>query len=67
MTINSGGEKIFAEEVEHALKLHPTVFDAVVCGRPSQRWGQEVVAIVRLQFLVEALVLTLIGGAIGLL
>jgi fatty-acyl-CoA synthase len=48
-TINSGGEKIFAEEVENALKLHPAVHDAVVCGRPSDRWGQEVVAIVRLR------------------
>ena len=48
-TINSGGEKIFAEEVENALKLHPAVYDAVVCGRPSDRWGQEVVAIVRLR------------------
>jgi fatty-acyl-CoA synthase len=49
VTINSGGEKIFAEEVEHALKLHPAVYDAVVCGRPSDRWGQEVVAIVTLR------------------
>ncbi len=49
VTINSGGEKIFAEEVEHALKLHPSVYDAVVCGRPSERWGQEVVAIVSLR------------------
>jgi fatty-acyl-CoA synthase len=49
VTINSGGEKIFAEEVEHALKHHPAVFDAVVCGRPSERWGQEVVAIVKLR------------------
>ncbi len=49
VTINSGGEKIFAEEVEHALKSHPSVFDAVVCGRPSERWGNEVVAIVRLR------------------
>ena len=49
VTINSGGEKIFAEEVEGALKLHPAVYDAVVCGRPSKRWGQEVVAIVRLR------------------
>ncbi len=49
VTINSGGEKIFAEEVENALKLHPAVYDAVVCGRPSERWGQEVVAIVRLR------------------
>jgi len=49
VTINSGGEKIFAEEVEHALRHHPAVFDAVVCGRPSERWGQEVVAIVKLR------------------
>jgi fatty-acyl-CoA synthase len=47
-TINSGGEKIFAEEVEHALKQHPSIWDAVVAGRPSERWGQEVVAIVQL-------------------
>jgi 3-oxocholest-4-en-26-oate---CoA ligase len=48
-TINSGGEKIFAEEVEHALKQHPAVYDTVVAGRPSERWGQEVVAIVQLR------------------
>lgn len=49
VTINSGGEKVFAEEVEHALKLHPAVYDAVVVGRPSERWGSEVVAVVRLK------------------
>jgi acyl-CoA synthetase (AMP-forming)/AMP-acid ligase II len=49
VTINSGGEKIFAEEVEHALKHHPAVFDAVVAGRASERWGQEVVAVVQLR------------------
>jgi acyl-CoA synthetase (AMP-forming)/AMP-acid ligase II len=49
VTINSGGEKIFAEEVEHALKQHPAVYDCVVAGRPSERWGQEVVAIVALR------------------
>ena len=48
VTINSGGEKIFAEEVENAVKTHPDVYDAVVCGRPSARWGSEVVAIVQL-------------------
>ena len=47
VTINSGGEKIFAEEVEQAIKHHPAVYDAVVAGRPSQRWGSEVVAIVQ--------------------
>jgi 3-oxocholest-4-en-26-oate---CoA ligase len=47
--INTGGEKVFAEEVETALKTHPGVLDAVVCGRPSTRWGAEVVAIVALR------------------
>jgi 3-oxocholest-4-en-26-oate---CoA ligase len=49
VTINSGGEKIFGEEVEAALKAHPAVVDAVVCGRPSERWGAEVVALVALR------------------
>jgi 3-oxocholest-4-en-26-oate---CoA ligase len=48
VTINSGGEKIFAEEVESAIASHPAVRDVVVTGRPSERWGQEVVAIVAL-------------------
>jgi acyl-CoA synthetase (AMP-forming)/AMP-acid ligase II len=47
-TINSGGEKIFVEEVETAIASHPAVADVVVSGRPSERWGQEVVAIVAL-------------------
>ena len=49
VTINSGGEKIFAEEVEAAIKTHPAVYDCVVAGRPSEKWGNEVVAIVRLR------------------
>lgn len=48
VTINSGGEKIFAEEVEAALIHHPGVYDVVVAGRPSERWGNEVIAIVQL-------------------
>jgi 3-oxocholest-4-en-26-oate---CoA ligase len=48
VTINSGGEKIFAEEVERAIAGHPAVHDVVVVGRPSERWGQEVVALVEL-------------------
>ena len=48
VTINSGGEKIFAEEVESAVASHPAVADVVVAGRPSERWGHEVVAIVAL-------------------
>jgi 3-oxocholest-4-en-26-oate---CoA ligase len=46
VTINSGGEKIFVEEVETAIASHPAVADVVVTGRPSERWGQEVVAVV---------------------
>lgn len=48
VTINSGGEKIFAEEVEAAIAHHPAVYDVVVVGRPSRRWGHEVVAVVQL-------------------
>jgi acyl-CoA synthetase (AMP-forming)/AMP-acid ligase II len=48
VTINSGGEKIFAEEVETAVASHPAVADVVVAGRPSDRWGQEVVAVIAL-------------------
>jgi len=48
ITINSGGEKIFAEEVELAISSHPAVSDVLVVGRPSQRWGQEVVAVVEI-------------------
>jgi len=49
VTINTGGEKVFAEEVEQAINHHPDVFDVVVVGRPSERWGQEVVAVVQLR------------------
>jgi len=49
VTINTGGEKVFAEEVEQALKRHPAVFDALVVGRPSERWSQEIVAVVQLR------------------
>lgn len=45
--INSGGEKIFPEEVESALKAHPAVLDAVVVGVPDEKWGQRVAAIVQ--------------------
>ena len=49
VTINTGGEKVFAEEVEQVLKQHVAVFDTLVVGRPSERWGQEVVAVVQLR------------------
>ena len=45
--INTGGEKVFAEEVEMALHAHPDVVDVVVVGRPDERWGSAVCAIVQ--------------------
>ncbi|MFM8870237.1 MAG: acyl-CoA synthetase [Actinomycetota bacterium] len=47
--INSGGEKIFPEEVEAALKQHAAIFDAAVAGTPSERWGQQVTAMVQVR------------------
>jgi acyl-CoA synthetase (AMP-forming)/AMP-acid ligase II len=49
LVINTGGEKVFVEEVEEVLRAHPSVADALVVGRPSERWGQEVVALVALR------------------
>jgi len=49
VTINTGGEKVFAEEVEQALKHHPDVYDTVVVGMPDERFGQCVTAIVQLR------------------
>ena len=46
--INSGGEKVFPEEVEMALKSHPAVFDAVVVGIPDEKWMERVMAVVQL-------------------
>jgi fatty-acyl-CoA synthase len=46
MVVNTGGEKVFVEEVESVLRRHPDVVDALVVGRPSERFGQEVVAVV---------------------
>ena len=47
VSINSGGEKIYPEEVEAALKGHPDVFDALVVGVPDARYGQHVAAVVQ--------------------
>ncbi|MEV4562762.1 acyl-CoA synthetase [Nonomuraea sp. NPDC049419] len=44
--INTGGEKVFPEEVEAVLKGHPGVFDAVVTGVPDERWGNRVAAVI---------------------
>jgi fatty-acyl-CoA synthase len=46
--VNTGGEKVFVEEVEQALLRHPDVVDVLVVGRPSDRFGHEVVAVVQL-------------------
>ena len=48
LVVNTGGEKVFVEEVEEVLRAHPGVADALVVGRPSQRWGEEIVALVAL-------------------
>lgn len=45
--INSGGEKIYPEEVEEALKQHPDIVDAAVVGVPDARWGQAVAAVIK--------------------
>ncbi len=47
VSINTGGEKVYPEEVESALKSHPLVFDAVVVGVPDERWGERVTAVVQ--------------------
>jgi len=47
--INTGGEKVFAEEVELALKQHPAVHDVLVIGTPNERFGQQVTAVVALR------------------
>lgn len=44
--INTGGEKVFPEEVEQALKAHPAIHDALVAGAPDERYGQKVAAVV---------------------
>jgi fatty-acyl-CoA synthase len=47
--INTGGEKVYSEEVEETLKLHPAVRDAVVVGMPDDKWGEAVTALVELE------------------
>ena len=44
--INTAGEKVYPEEVEEALKLHPGVEDALVVGVPDDKWGQSITAVV---------------------
>ncbi|MDJ0344165.1 acyl-CoA synthetase [Streptomyces sp. H10-C2] len=45
--INTGGEKVYPEEVEEALKAHPDVYDALVAGVPDEKWGNHVAAVVQ--------------------
>jgi acyl-CoA synthetase (AMP-forming)/AMP-acid ligase II len=47
VSINTGGEKVFAEEVEQVLRQHPDVYDAVVVGTPDERFGERVTAVVQ--------------------
>ena len=49
LVVNTGGEKVFVEEVEEVLRAHPAVADALVVGRPSERWGEELVALVEVR------------------
>jgi acyl-CoA synthetase (AMP-forming)/AMP-acid ligase II len=46
LCINTGGEKVYPEEVEAVLQAHPAIDDAVVVGLPDERWGQRVAAVV---------------------
>jgi 3-oxocholest-4-en-26-oate---CoA ligase len=48
-SINTGGEKVFPEEVESVLKGHPGVYDVLVVGAPDDRWGERVVAVVQVR------------------
>jgi acyl-CoA synthetase (AMP-forming)/AMP-acid ligase II len=53
VSINSGGEKIFPEEVEMALKAHPNIFDCLVVGVKDETWGQKVVAVIQRREMVD--------------
>ncbi|MFI9615200.1 acyl-CoA synthetase [Streptomyces sp. NPDC052023] len=47
--INTGGEKVYPEEVEQALKSHPDIYDALVAGVPDAKWGNHVAAVVQVR------------------
>jgi acyl-CoA synthetase (AMP-forming)/AMP-acid ligase II len=49
LSINTGGEKVYPEEVESVIKDHPAVYDAVVVGVPDPHWGEQVTALARLR------------------
>lgn len=54
LVVNTGGEKVFVEEIEEVLRAHPHVVDALAVGRPSARWGEEIVALVAVREAVDA-------------
>jgi fatty-acyl-CoA synthase len=47
--INTAGEKVFPEEVEEVLKLHPDIEDALVVGAPDDKWGQSVTGVIEMR------------------
>ena len=49
MCINTGGEKVFPEEVEEVVKRHEAVFDSAVVGVPDEKWGEAITAVVVLR------------------
>ena len=49
LCINTGGEKVYPEEVEEALKAHPDIYDALVVGMADEQWMQRVAAVVQLE------------------
>ncbi|MBQ7803368.1 MAG: AMP-binding protein, partial [Rhodococcus sp.] len=53
MVVNTGGEKVFVEEVEAVVKAHPDIYDATVIGVPDERWGNRVAAVLRIRDGVE--------------
>ncbi|MFH9566657.1 acyl-CoA synthetase [Streptomyces globisporus] len=55
--INTGGEKVYPEEVEQALKSHADVYDALVAGVPDERWGNRVAAVIQMRQGADALTL----------
>jgi 3-oxocholest-4-en-26-oate---CoA ligase len=66
--INTGGEKVFVEEVEQAIADHPSVRDVVVVGVPDERWGHTVTAVVALQgpaTLTEGELIDFVGGRLA--
>jgi len=64
--INTGGEKVFPEEVEQALKAHPAVLDALVAGVPDERYGERVAAVVQLRTAAGAGAAGIGAGAVGI-